>query len=188
MNIKSFVALFALLLSLALPAVGQIQAKQSIRITVTGIPLDEKGRIDGDYPVGESGTINMPFIGAVRAAGMRPEVLASSLQARYKSAGIYRNPTFQVFATTGEGSVVEQVVTVGGQVRRTGPVKYTQGLTLWGAIQAAGGATEFGSMKRVKLTRAGKIKQYNVEQSQFMQIPLEPDDSVEVPQMDWLGR
>ena len=187
MNIKSLVALLSLLVFTALPVFGQIQAKQSIRITVTGIPLDEKGRIDGDYPVGESGAINMPFIGAVRAAGLRPEVLAATLQGRYKSAGIYRNPTFQVFATTGEGSVVDQVVTVGGFVRRTGPVKYTQGLTLWGAIQAAGGANEFGSMRRVKLTRAGKIRQYNVEQTQFMQIPLEPDDAIDVPQKTWTG-
>ena len=187
MNMKSLIALLSLLVLAALPVSAQIQAKQSIRITVTGIPLDEKGRIDGDYPVGESGSINMPFIGAVRAAGMRPEALAASLQGRYKSAGIYRNPTFQVFSTTGEGSVVDQMVTVGGQVRKTGPVKYTQGLTLWGAIQAAGGATEFGSMKRVKLTRAGKIKQYNVEQPQFMQIPLEPDDAIDVPQKSWTG-
>ena len=129
----------------------------------------------------------MPFIGAVRAAGMRPEALAASLQARYRSAGIYRNPTFQVFATTGGSSVVEQVVTVGGTVNRPGPVKYTQGLTLWGAIQAAGGPTAFGSMKRVKLTRAGKIKQYNVEQPQFMQIPLEPDDAIDVPEKNWRG-
>jgi polysaccharide export outer membrane protein len=187
MNIKSIVALLSLLVFAALPAIGQIKAKQSIRITVTGIPLDEKGRIDGDYPVGESGTINMPFIGAVRAAGLRTEVLAATLQSRYKSAGIYRNPTFQVFATASGSGVVEQVVVVGGSVVRSGPVGFTEGLTLWGAIQSAGGPTPFGSMKRVKLTRRGKVKQYNVEQGQFRNIPLEPDDAIDVPEKNMWG-
>lgn len=187
MNIKSILAIMSALVLGVVPTFGQIQAKQSIHITVSGIPLDEKGRIDGDYPVGDSGTINMPYIGAVSAAGMRPEALASVLQSRYKSAGIYRNPTFQVFSTAGGSTVVDQVVNVGGQVRSPGPKKYVQGLTLWSAIQAAGGPTEFGSMKRVKLTRNGKERSYDVEQSQFKHIPLEPDDAIDVPQKNWIG-
>lgn len=188
MNTKCILAtLFALLIS-QFQAFSQIQPKQSIHIVVTGVPLDEKGRIDGDYPVGDGGRVNMPFIGEVQAAGMKPEGLANILQSRYKSAGIYRNPTFQVFSTAIGATVLEQIVTVGGHVRAPGPKKYVQGLTLWGAIQAAGGATEFGSMKRVKLTRGGKVKQYNAEQSQFMQIPLEPDDAIDVPQKNiWNG-
>lgn len=188
MHIKSIFAILAALFLAVVPTFGQIQAKKSIRITISGVPLDEKGRIDGEYPVGDAGTINMPYINAVSAAGMRPEALAAVLQARYKSAGIYRNPTFQVFATTEGSSVVDQTVTLGGFVRGPGPKKYTQGLTLWGAIQAAGGASEFGSMKRVKLTRGGKVKQYNVQLPQFMHIPLEPDDAIEVPEKNWLGQ
>lgn len=185
MNIKSIFAIFTALVLSIVPTFGQIQKKQTIRITVTGIPLDEKGRIDGEYPVGDTGTINMPYINSVAAAGMKPEALAAVLQARFKSAGIYRNPTFQVFATT--DSLVDQIVMVGGYVRGPGPKKYTQGLTLWGVIQAAGGANEFGSMKRVKLTRRGKVTQYNVEQSKNMQIPLEPDDAIEIPQKNIWG-
>ena len=69
---------------------------------------------------------------------------------------------------------------------------YNRTLTLYQAIQAAGGATEFGSMKRVKLFRGGKQKQYDLTQAQFMQIPLEPNDTIEVPQktpgvVDWVS-
>ncbi len=188
MNMKSFLtALFALLLA-ALPAFGQIQPNQSVRITISGVPAEEKNRIDGDYPVAANGTINMPFIGAVGAAGIMPEALAAMLQARFRSAAIYRNPTFQVISNLAGGKVVEQMVNVGGQVRRTGPVPFVRGLTLWKAIQAAGGPTEFGSMKRVKLMRAGKIKEYNTEDPKFMHIPLEPDDSIDVPQKNWIGQ
>jgi protein involved in polysaccharide export with SLBB domain len=79
-------------------------------------------------------------------------------------------------------------VVVGGFVRRPGPVPYNGNLTLWQAIQSAGGATEFGSMGRVKLTRRGKVKQYDVTKSQFQQIPLQPDDAIDVPQKNWLGQ
>lgn len=188
MNIRTLLAVLSALMLAVVPTYGQIQAKQMIHITVSGIPLDEKGRIDGDYPVGDTGTINMPFIGTVNAAGMRPEALASVLQSRYKNGGIYRNPTFQVFSTAGGSQVVDQVVNIGGQVRQPGPKKYVQGLTLWSAIQAAGGPTEFGSMGRVKLTRNGKERSYNVLQSQFKLIPLEPDDAIDVPEKNIWGK
>jgi protein involved in polysaccharide export with SLBB domain len=61
-------------------------------------------------------------------------------------------------------------------------VPYNRNLTLYQAIANAGGATEFGSMKRVKLIRAGKQRLYDLTQLQNMQIPLEPDDTIEIPQ------
>jgi protein involved in polysaccharide export with SLBB domain len=159
-----------------------IQPNQAIRINVSGVPAEEKARIDADYPVGGNGTINMPYIGVINAAGLKPEVLAATLQSRYKSAQIFRDPTFQVFANTTGGSVVDEIVHIGGQVRKTGPVKFTRGLTIYQAIQAAGGPTEFGNMKKVKLLRAGKQRQYDLTQLQFTQIPLDPNDTIEVPQ------
>lgn len=180
--LSSLLALFCLSLS----ALGQIQPGRAIQISINGVPPEEKGRFDPIYPVSESGTINMPFIGQVKAAGLRAEQLASSLEARYKSAGIYTNPTFQVIDSSAK-RLEEQVVVVGGQVRGPGPKPYNRTLTLWQAIQAAGGPTEFGSMKRVKLMRRGNVKQYDVTKPQFMQIPLEPDDTIEVPQKTITG-
>lgn len=174
--------MLAVLACAVLPALGQIQIGKSVAITVLGVPAEEKGRIDGAYPVAENGTINMPFIGQVRASGLKPEILAATLEARYRSAQIYRNPTFQVVANVEGGALDEAVVHVGGQVGRTGPVKFTRGLTLWQAIQAAGGPTPFGTIKRVKILRSGQQRQYDLGELRNMQIPLEPNDSIEVPQ------
>lgn len=187
MNIRQFLAGFAAVLCMAASAVAQIQPGRAIQITVSGVPADEKGRFDPIYPVSESGTINMPFIGQIRAAGLRAEALASALESRYKSAGIYTNPTFQVIDSSAK-RLEEQVVVLGGQVRSPGPKPYNRTLTLWQAIQAAGGPTEFGSMKRVKLMRRGNMKTYDVTKPQFMQIPLEPDDTIEVPQKTILNQ
>jgi len=180
MNLKSIVAGLLALFSLSISVLAQIQPGRAIIITISGVPSEEKSRFDVNYPVSEAGFINMPMIGLVKAAGMRPDQLQSVLESRYKSAGIYTHPTFQVIDSTA-GKIVDQVVVVGGEVRRTGPVPYNRTLTLYQAIQAAGGATEFGSMKRVRLLRAGKQKTYDLTHLEYMQIPLEPDDTIEIP-------
>lgn len=182
--IKALIASFLFSVSLF----GQVQVGKPVQIMISGVPNEEKVRIDGVYPVSGTGTINMPYINTVQAAGMRPEDLAISLQNRYKSQGIFTNPTIQVVATAEGGNINQQSVTVGGQVRRPGPVPYTQDLTLWMAVQAAGGPTEFGAPKRVKLFRGGKEKSYDTTQVQFMRIPLQPNDTVEVPEKNIFGR
>lgn len=187
MNLKSIlIAIFAVFLT-AVPAFAQIKPGRAIQIVIQGVPPEERQRIDGTYPVSESGMINMPFIGMVRAAGMMPSSLQVNLENIYKSQQIYRNPTFQVIASSAE-TVDKQVVHVGGQVRRTGPVDFVQGLTLYQAIQTGGGATEFGSMRRVKLFRGGTQRQYDLTRAESMRILLEQGDTIEVPQKDWLGR
>jgi polysaccharide biosynthesis/export protein VpsN len=181
MHIKSFLSTALWFLLGAMAAWGQIEAGKSINISIAGVPDQDRLTITNTYPVSENGMVNMPFIGQVRAAGLRNEELQASLQNRYKGAGIYTNPTIQVIANSIGATVNQETVIVGGQVRRPGPVPYAKELTLWGAVQAAGGATEFGSMRRVKLTRNGSQKTYDATKSQYMQIPLQRNDTIDVP-------
>ena len=81
----------------------------------------------------------------------------------------------------------ESSVTVGGQVRSPGPIPYCEEMSLWGAIQAAGGPTEFGSIRRVKVIRDGHQRTYDVTKTQFMRFLLQKNDVVEVPQKMLLG-
>lgn len=164
-----------------------IGAGTSVQISIMGVPLEEKGKIDAVYPVGESGTVNMPFIGNVRAAGLQPETLAAAIESAYRSARIYSSPTIQVIGTRNAMSAREQMVYVGGQARRPGPVAFQQGLTIYQAVQGAGGATEFGSLKRVKLFRAGKTNTYDLTNPQFMRVLVQSDDTIEIPQKNFIG-
>lgn len=186
MNPKTILKALFLLFACCVAAIAQIESGKAIQITISGVPAEEKGRIDGIYPVSDAGYINMPFIDTVRAAGLRNEDLAASLQARYKSLGIYTNPTIQVISKTGD-SIDQQMVHVGGQVRGPGPKPFSKGLTLYQAVQAAGGATEFGSMKRVKLFRNGRQTLYDLTKAQFMSVPVEPSDTIEVPAKNMFG-
>ena len=184
MNLRKLSTVLSALCCLAAPAQAQIQPGRAINITISGVPSEEKSRFELVYPVSESGTINMPFIGQVKAAGLRGEQLQALLESRYKAAGIYTHPTFQVIDSNNR-KPEEQIVVVGGQVRRPGQVPYNRTLTLYQAVQNAGGATEFGSMYRVKLYRGTKQKQYDLTDMKYMQIPLEPDDTIEVPEKHW---
>lgn len=181
---KFTILIFLLLSSLLVPA--QIEAGKAIVITVSGVPAEEKGRIDGTYPVSNTGYINMPFIGTVHAANLSNSDLAFSLQNRYKSLGIYTNPTIQVISNSGD-TIDQQVVHVGGLVRSPGPKPFNRGLTLYQSIQAAGGATEFGSMHRIKLFRNGKQTIYNLTEEQSMSVTVQPNDTIEVPQKNIFG-
>lgn len=79
-------------------------------------------------------------------------------------------------------------ITVGGQVRRPGPVPYQKALTIYAAIQSAGGATEFGSMRRVKVIHGGKATTHDLTKTEAMVVLAQPDDTIEVPQKNFIGR
>lgn len=184
---KKAMALSALLLAAVLPVTAQIQAGAAINITISGVPDTEKSTVNNTYPVSQSGMINMPHLGPVRAGGLMPEALAAQLESRYKSAQIYRNPTIQVLSSSTQ-EITNQVVHVGGYVVQPGQVKFTSGLTIFQAIQQARGPTPYGSMHRVKLFRNGKSHTYNLTQEQFWSVKLRPNDTIEVPQKNLLGR
>lgn len=188
MNLKSTIALIVATIGLAFPAAAQsvIAPGRAIQIEIRGVPQEEIARVNGLYTVSESGLINMPFIGSVRAAGLSPTALGASIAAAYKSAQIYTNPNIQVQSDS-LGTQQKLMVHIGGQVRRTGPVEYVPGLTIYQAIQSAGGPTEFGAMNRVELLRGGKVRLLDLRQTQFKGFTLLQDDTITVPEKGILG-
>jgi protein involved in polysaccharide export with SLBB domain len=92
-----------------------------------------------------------------------------------------------VLSTT-NNAIDEQTIHIGGQVRGPGPKPFRKGLTIYQAVQAAGGATEFGSMFRVKLFRGDKQTIYDLTEAKSMSVPVQPNDTIEVPQKNMLGR
>lgn len=164
-----------------------IKAGTAIKIEIRGVPAEEAQRVAGDYPVSDGGTVNMPYLGPIGAAGLSPSALGSRIESAYKSAQIYKTPTILVIASTGD-TLQKQVIHVGGRARRPGQVEYVQGLTIYQAIQAAGGADEFGAMNRVLLTRLGKVRTLDVTQSQFKNYVLQQSDTIEIPEKNVWGR
>jgi len=181
MNLKGM--LLVALLALFGSAVGlsQIEAGHAIRITIKGIPAEDKAIIEEAYPVGKEGTVNLPYVGKINAAGKTTEQLARDIEKAYVDAKIYTKPTVHARLGLGDGTRMP-VIHIGGQVRNPGPVLFAEGMTLWKAIQAAGGETEFASLRRVKLYREGEQTIYDMTHKENFTMPLEANDTIEVPQ------
>ncbi len=188
MNLKSYVAMIAMAVGFAAPASAQsvISAGRAIHIEIRGVPQEEVARVNGDYTVSDSGLISMPFIGNVRAAGLSATALGASIAEAYRSAQIYNNPNVQVQSDS-LSTQQKLMVHIGGQVRRTGPVDFVPGLTIYQAIQSAGGPTEFGAMNRVELLREGRIKTLDLRQTQMKGFTLLKDDTITVPEKNPFG-
>lgn len=180
MNLKGI--LLVALLALFGSAVGmsQIEAGKAIRITIKGIPAEDKAIIEEVYPVTEEGTVNLPYVGKINAAGKTTEQLARDIEKAYVDAKIFIEPAVEAALAKSKAPDVH-VIHIGGEVRRPGPIAFTEGMTLWEAIQAAGGATEFGSLKRVKLYRDGKQTTYDMTNKEALSVPLKVNDTIEVP-------
>lgn len=110
----------------------------------------------GSTIVDRSGEIKIPVADTMtKAAGLDHASLARAIEKIFRANGIYLHP-----AITVRGSV-QQVAggarfSVGGKVKRPGPIPFRERMTLLQAIQAAGDLDLFGSRKRIFLTRGGK--------------------------------
>lgn len=184
---KTIITLLATILGFS-SAFGQIRAKQMLDIKITGVPVSEKARLDNVYQVSSSGTISMWVIGTIRASGLTNSQLASTIASKYKSAGIYNSPTFIVTSQTDAGDIGVKTFTVGGQVKSPGPKPWTVGMTLYNAVQAAGGETPFGAINRVKLFRNGSVYTYDLKNDRHKTVKIYEKDMIDVPQTGWNGR
>lgn len=159
---------------------SSLRAGDSIIVKISGVPPEEIAVVSTSYDISDNGTINLPYIGEVRAAGLRPSSLQQSIQAAYKNAEIFTHPTIQV---TANRDAATQVIFVSGEVKTPGRIIVTPGMTVHGAIVAAGDITEFGSAKRVKLIRNGRSMELDLRRadSPAALTPVQPGDTVVVP-------
>ena len=181
--------LLQLLLTLALSGLVQasITPNQMLDIRIQGVPAGEQTRLNTMYQVDRAGYIEMWQLGRIKATGKSRSQLARDIANAYKARGIYTSPTFQVIAKD-ETTLVQKSFTVGGQVRSAGVKPFQDGMTIFEAIQSAGGKTAFGAMNRVKLHRNGKVTVLDMKNDRVKNTPLREGDTVEVPQKDWKGQ
>ena len=125
-------------------------------------PASEAPNINSNYTISAKGEIKMPRLETpIQAAGLTHEDLARQLETAYRSAGIFKEPSFRVSGPKDSGC--EHIIAVSGQVQGGGrEVPLRDGMTLYQAIMAAGGFTEFAKATRVKLIRGKKETIYDL--------------------------
>ena len=187
MNSRMMIWLVSLLAVFTFPLKAQIRANEAIQIIISGVPAEDQQQINNTYPVSSGGTINLPHIGVVQAAGLTPRQLSKNLESAFKRAEIYTTPAVNVIAST-DPRLREKTIVVGGFVRGPGQKQFTEGMTVWQALQAAGGETEFGAINRVELFRNGKRRVLDMRNDQVKHTLVRENDSINVPQKNLFGR
>lgn len=152
---------------------AQLRPGDSLTITLSGIPDPSNNPVQID----EQGSISLPFIGVIQAAGLNTGELSQAIRTAYIDRKFYTS--ISVSAT-----VTERYVYIGGEVQRPGRIPWSPDLTLTKAVQAAGGFTLYARENRVTLTRDRKAYDFDVRlaQRQPEEDPLLfPGDSIQVP-------
>lgn len=161
-------------------AQATLRVGDPVELKISGVPAEEQAQVNNMYTVDANGSVNLPYINKVKAEGLTPAQLASSIEASYRSARIYTNPTITILMQP-----TARFVNVGGAVRTPSRVPFTEDMTLLTAINAAGGFNDFADQKRVRVLRGTDVKVYDVRQFRrdpSQDIKLQPGDRIEIPQ------
>jgi len=128
----------------------------------------------------DDGTITLPLIGSIKAAGKTPSELQKEIQEKYKS--YYRGLVVTVHD-------LPRYYTVGGEVNSKGEKEWSVGTDLIKAIQASGGFTEFARETKIHLIRNGKTQYVNYKKAvgdpEHYTVPIYPKDQIIVPRSRW---
>ncbi|MGC4015864.1 MAG: polysaccharide biosynthesis/export family protein [Luteolibacter sp.] len=180
--------LFPLIVSFALPfsatlCRAELAVGDTVKVTLRGVPTNEQQKVNGDYRIGDSGTIRLPIIDSpVTARGLTGDQLARAAEKAYRDAGVYDKPAIEVEVKTGADKPDDQtVVYIGGQVRKPGLVPFVKGMTLLQALKTAGDRNEFGG-RNIVLTRKGKATKLDFRKQEDKNTAMEPGDVITIEQ------
>ncbi len=105
-----------------------------------------------EYQVSSDGSVDLPYIHRVQAAGLEPQQLAKTIRERLIAERILKDPSVIVAIK----EYRSKKITVLGQVQKPGSVSFSSGMTLLQAVSLAGGFTSIAKTDRVNLTRRTK--------------------------------
>jgi polysaccharide export outer membrane protein len=113
---------------------------------VLKLSFAEESDLDQTQRIRRDGTISLPYLGQVRAAGRRVIDLQHDLTQRYDQ--YLDNPEVLVTLENGLGTVI-----VSGFANKPGPITFDRPTTVYQAIMSAGGVSDYGSASNIHLTR-----------------------------------
>src|SRR5689334_13260744 len=93
--------------------------------------------------VGTDGSVNLPFIGLVKVAGLTPREVSADLQLRLSRGGYFNNPQVNVFVK----EYATQGVSILGEVQKPGVYPLYGSRTLFDVLSAAQGTTQIAGDK-----------------------------------------
>jgi polysaccharide export outer membrane protein len=146
----------------------QLGAGDQLRITVFNDP-----RLTGEFKITDTGTVALPLVGAVPAAGRTTREMERSVERALKERNLFNDPSVAVEVTE------YRPVFVLGMVERGGQTPYQPGMSVLSAVAVSGGFNYRAVTDRVSVTRTGPDgipREYRGERQSLLQ----PGDVVTV--------
>ena len=175
------VALAFSALPLCAEVVATLRAGDVFEMRLGGVPQESAVEFAVPYTIDQDGTINVPLIGEVKAAGLRPAELERLIQNKLVAGQFFTKPTVLVNVTPGN-----RFVSLTGGVQRPQRLSWNADTTLSSAIGECGGLNDFASGKGIRIIREGKvIGSYNykeIQKAPSKAPKLLPGDQVIVPE------
>jgi protein involved in polysaccharide export with SLBB domain len=148
---------------------SRLQTGDQLKVIVFG-----EDALSGIYEISPNGTVAMPLIGPIMAAGRtRPEV-ESAITSAYARGKFLQEPKITLSVVT------FRPVYVFGEVTLPGKYPYTAGLDVLSAVATAGGFTYRASKTAVLIRHAGEDVWQ--EYSLAAPIQIEPGDVIRIPE------
>lgn len=127
--------------------------------------------------IDENGEISLLHIAEpIKAAGLTTSALEDKIEQAYVAGGIYKNVSVNVTMTA-------KVYYLQGEVGQPGQFPLTSGTTLLQAIAGGRGPTAFANLKKVTISRQGKIYTYNLkelEKNPSMDVKIQAGDVIKI--------
>lgn len=155
---------------------ANLQNGDVIQMRLSGPPEEYTREFAIELTV-DDGTISVPMIGRVRAAGITPAQLGAAVEKQLIEQKIFTLANVNI-----NTQQTPRFIIVGGAVRSPGRQQWSQGITLSASISASAGPAEWAE-DGVRLTRGGQIYRYSrnaIKGNSKLDPKLLPGDVVEV--------
>jgi polysaccharide export outer membrane protein len=146
------------------PAGYRLGPGDKLKLTVFGAE-----DLSGDFVVNDSGNVDMPLVGSIKAVGNTPNQFAQALETKLRD-GYMRDPKVAVAVST------YRPIYIFGEVTKPGEYPYAAGMTLLNAVALGGGFSYRAQQNFAVVTRNGQ--DYRAGPTSR----LLPDDIVRVPE------
>ncbi len=141
--------------------------------------------LSGTHQISPNGTIRLPLVGVVRAAGCTADQLAVRIQQAYNERYL-KDADVSLFVREHNSSKIYVL----GQVARPGPYPFDGRMTVIDAVALAGGTTKLADADDTRVTRTGAdgkqtvviVRAGSIGQGKEPDVALQPGDIVFVPE------
>lgn len=166
------------LLALAVPVAAQgigvpLEPGDAIRLAFWREPA-----LSGEYPVDETGTVVLPYVGARTVTGIDAAALRRRILEEYE--GVLANQGVQV------GML--RRIRILGAVRTPGLYRVDATMSLADALALAGGLAPNGRVDGVRIVRGGQVIPVDLQAETPVEAILRSGDQITVAESGWLAR